>query len=212
VSNKTGGGAGLKRHPFVIAAILALALPRSVTGSDNNKPVESTIPLSVDEIAVYKAVLQIYSADKRRNLNVSAKTYPLDPSAPTTGFDRPECLNGVQLDNLLTVSHSYHQLPPEVLPSKAMKIVDPKMQARIVHSNDPSYTTPKGKRLKDAVEAAFTTGLFSMSEIAFDKEHRFAAVRYSFWCGSLCGHGSTLVFEKVNGEWRNTRKCGGWIS
>lgn len=41
-----------------------------------------------------------------------------------------------------------------------------------------------------------------MSEIAFDKERHFAAVKYSFWCGSLCGHGRTLVLEKVNGKWQ----------
>jgi hypothetical protein len=33
---------------------------------------------------------------------------------------------------------------------------------------------------------------------AFDKEHRFGVV--SLWCGSLCRNGSTVVFEKVNGE------------
>ena len=202
----------MKRLAFVLAGILGLILPYSLSGSDNSKPVKSTSPLSADEIAVYKAVLRTYSSDKDAGLNVSAETYPLDPSASTTGFDQPECLNGIQLTNLSTVSHSYHELPPEVLPSKAMALVDPKTQARIVNSNDPSNTIRKGKPVKDAVAAAFTTGLFSMSEIAFDKEHRFAAVTYSFWCGSLCGHGSTLVFEKVNGEWRKVRNCGGWVS
>jgi hypothetical protein len=202
----------LKRLSFVFAVILVLAQPYCVTGSDDNKPAKSTTPLSAYEMAVYKAALRTYSKDKDAKLNVSAKTYPLDASAPTTGFDRPECLNGVQLDNLSAVSHSYHELPPEVLPSKAMRIVDPKTHARIVRANDPSNTIRKGEPVKDAVEAAFATGLFSMSEIAFDKEHHFAAVRYSFWCGSLCGHGSTLIFEKVNGEWRNARNCGGWVS
>jgi hypothetical protein len=65
------------------------------------------------------------------------------------------------------VSHSYHELPPEVVPSKAMTLVGPETQARIFHSNDPSNTIRKGKPVKDAVAAAFTTGLFSMSEIAF---------------------------------------------
>ena len=201
----------MKRLSFVLAAVLCLSLPMFLSGSDNSKPVKSTTPLSADEIAVYKAVL-LYGGDKDASLNVSSKTYPLDPNAATTGFDRPECLNGVQLDNLPTASRSYHELPPEVLPSKAMRIVDPKTQARIVHSNDPSNTIRKGAPVKEAVEFAFTTGLFSVSEIAFDREHRFAAVRYSFWCGSLCGHGSTLVFEKVNGKWRKARNCGGWVS
>jgi hypothetical protein len=202
----------MKRLLFVFSAILAFIAPSTTIGSDSSKPAKPTVPLSADEIAVYKAVLRTYSGNKDANLNVSAKTYPLDPSASTTGFDQPECLNGVQLDNLSSVSHSYHDLPPDVLASKAMTLVDPKTQARIVHSNDPSSTIRKGKPVKDAVQAAFTTGLFSMSEIAFDKERRFAAVRYSFWCGSLCGHGSTLVFEKVNGEWQKVRNCGGWVS
>ena len=212
VSNETRRRCCLMRFAFVLAAILGLILPYSLSGSDNSKPVKSITPLSADEIAVYKAILRTFSGDKDAGLNVSAKTYPLDPRASTTGFDQPGCLNGIQLDNLSTVSHSYHELPPEVLPSKAVTLVDPKMQARIVHSNDPGNTIRKGKPVKDAVAAAFTTGLFSMSEIAFDKEHRFAAVRYSFWCGSLCGHGSTLMFEKVNGEWRKVRDCGGWVS
>jgi hypothetical protein len=202
----------MRRLPFVFSAVLALVLPYTTTASDKAKLVKSSTALSADEIAVYKAVLRTYSGDKDASLNVSDRTYPLDPSASTTGFDQPECLNGVQLDNLPTVSHSYHELPPEVLLSKAMNLVDPRAQAGIVRSNDPSNTIRKGKPVNDAVKAAFANGLFSMSEIAFDKEHHFAAVRYSFWCGSLCGHGSTLVFEKVNGEWRRVRDCGGWVS
>jgi hypothetical protein len=202
----------MRRLPFVLMFILAVELPYTIASSDSTKPAKSTSPLSVDEIAIYKSVLRTYSDDRDASLNVSAKTYPLDPSAVTTGFNQAQCLNGIQLENLSTVSHSYHELPQEVLPSKTMKIVDPEAQARIVHSNDPRKTISKGKPVKDAVQSAFTTGLFSISEIAFDKERHFAAVRYSFWCGFLCGHGSTLVFEKVNGEWRKLRNCGGWVS
>jgi hypothetical protein len=36
----------------------------------------------------------------------------------------------------------------------------------------------------------------SLKEIAFDKDRHYAVVSYSFWCGSLCGHGKTMVFEK----------------
>jgi hypothetical protein len=204
----------MRRFGFVAAA-LAIALP-SLTpltiASDSDKPLKSATPISADETAIYKAVLRIYSDNKDTSLNVSDKTYPLDPAASTTGFAQPGCLNGIQLENLSAVSHSYHELSAEILPSKAMRLVDPKTHAKIVRSNDPSNTIRKGKPVKDAVAAAFTTGLFSMSEIAFDNEHQFAAVRYSFWCGSLCGHGSTLVFQKVNGEWRKLRNCGGWVS
>ena len=74
-------------------------------------------------------------------------------------------------------------------------------------------TAVNGEPVKDAVENAFSTALFSISEIAFDKDRQFAVVSYRFWCGSLCGHGATLVFQKIKGEWRNAnRNCSSWIS
>ena len=56
------------------------------------------------------------------------------------------------------------RVAPDVLPSKEMKLVDPRRQTKIVHSNDPSKIIRKGKPVKDAVESAFSTALFSMSE------------------------------------------------
>jgi hypothetical protein len=201
------------RRLSVSVTLVALLLLCPAATSKSQKPVKAPTPLSADEIAIYKAVLRTYSGDKDVDLNIAATTYPLDPNASTTGFDQPDCLNGVELENLSSASNSYHELPAEVLPSKSMRLVDSKKQAKIVHANDPSNTIRKGKPVGDAVEAAFSTGLFSMSEIAFDKGHHFAAVRYTFWCGSLCAHGRTLVFENVNGEWRNAnRNCGNWIS
>jgi hypothetical protein len=94
-----------------------------------------------------------------------------------------------------------------------MKLVDPKKQTAMVRSHDPDNTMATGRTVKDAVSDAFAVGLFSMSETAFDVKHHYAIVRYDFWCGSLCGSGATLVFEKIGGEWKRTdRECGGWIS
>jgi len=201
------------KSAFVLAFVLSIVLVCPSTSAGRNKPAKATTPLSADEVAIYNAVLRQYSDDKGTALNVSRTTYPLDPSSPLGGLQGPECLKGIQLENLPTASHSFHELPPDILPSKQMKLVDPKKQTRIVHSNDPSNTIRKGAPVQGAVENAFSTALFSMSEIAFDKERRFAVVSYMFWCGSLCGQGSTLVFEKVKGHWRNAnRSCGSWIS
>jgi hypothetical protein len=190
----------MQRRLSVSAVLVVLLLTYQVASSKSHKPVKSTTALSADEIAITKPSSVLTPEIKTR-------------ISTTTGFDQSECLNGVTLENLASASSSYHELPADVLPAKGMRLVDPKKQARIVHSNDPSDTIRKGEPVKSAVEAAFSTGLFSMSEIAFDKQHHFAAVRYSFWCGSLCGHGRTLVFENVNGKWQNAnRNCGNWIS
>jgi len=194
--------------------------PASATGggsspqvSKRDKPTKNTAPLSTEEIAIYKAVLQEYVRDGGGMLNVSATTEPLDPKSPMNHLSDSECLKGIQLENLDTVTRSFHDLTPDVLPGKNMKLVDPKNQGKLVRHNDPSKTIRGGKSVDAAVKDAFATGLFSMSEIAFDKEHHHAVVSYGFWCGGLCGNGATLVFEKVGENWKRTdRNCGGWVS
>jgi hypothetical protein len=193
--------------PALMMTLMLLCMPASA----RDKPVKAASTLSADEVAIYKALLQQYSEGKDIALNVSQTTYPLDPSSPTSSLD-PNCLQGIRID-LEAGAHTFHEMPPDILPGKSMKLVDPRKQTKIVRSNDPGKTIRDGKPVKDAVENAFSTALFSMSEIIFDKEHRFAVVSYSFYCGGLCGHGAALVFEKIKGEWRKTnRNCGSWIS
>ena len=203
------------RKALLVALISSVALCSPFTALTADKPTKAMTPLSADEVAVYRAVLlQQYggSADSSP-LNVSIRTYPLDPESPMSSLKGPDCLKGIQLENLSVVAHSFHELPRDVLTGKGMTLVDPKKHSKIVRSNDPSKTIPKGKSVENAVADAFASGLFSMSEIAFDKERHYAVVSYSFVCGGLCGSGSTIVFEKVNGEWKNARRnCGGWIS
>jgi hypothetical protein len=201
------------RKATLTPLVLVVALCCLSASSTKNKPLKATTPLSADEVTIYKAVLQQYSSKEAGNLHVSSTTYPFNPDSPTSGLAAPDCLKGIQLESLATVSHSFHDLTPDVLTGNGMALVDPKKQAKIVHSNDPSDTIRKGKSVENAVTDAFTMALFSMSEIAFDKEHHFAVVTYTFWCGSLCANGSTIVFEKIDGVWKNAnRNCGGWVS
>lgn len=201
------------RAAFVSSLLLAIALAYPSTVFARNKPVKTTTPLGADELAIYKAILQQYDASDSGTLNVSATTVPLNPDSPTSGLSRDGCLEDIQLENLYAASHSFHELPPEILTGTNAKLVDPKKHAKVARANDPDKTMREGKSVEDSVRGAFATGLFSMTEIAFDKDRRYAVVSYSFWCGSLCGHGKTIVFEKVNGVWRNAnRNCGDWIS
>jgi hypothetical protein len=202
----------MRRFAFAVAVpVIALLCPSAAFLND--RPAKSKRPLSADEIAIYKAVLQQYTSNERQPLNISVRTFPLEPTSLRSGLSNSECLKGIQLELPSTISHSFHDLTPEVLIRTNMKLVDPSKQAKLVHSNDPSKTMRSEKSVDKAVKDAFATGLFSMSEIAFDKEHHHAAVSYSFRCGSLCGHGATMIFERVGNEWeRKDRHCGGWIS
>jgi hypothetical protein len=204
------------RKPLFAAVVLIIALPNSSAGSREQKPTKNTERLTLDEVAIYKAVLQQYAgddSDKLGTLNVSAATYSLDPDSAMIRLSGNACLEGIHLDNLATASRSFHDLTPDILPSKHARLVDPKKQKKIVHDNDPHKTMQEGKSVEGAVNDAFSTALFSMSEIAFDKGHTYAVVSYSFWCGSLCGNGGTWVFQKIRNQWKKTdRDCGGWIS
>ncbi len=122
-------------------------------------------------------------------------------------------MKGIEPQAIASAAHSFRILTGYVLGGKNVRLVDADKQAAIVQSNDPSNSIREGKSVETAVNRAFSTGLFSMSEIAFDNEQRRALVSYSFVCGSLCGSGGVWLFEKVDGVWKKSeRVCGGWIS
>ena len=68
------------------------------------------------------------------------------------------------------------------------------------------------KQLDNSLRDAFAVGLFTLSEIVFDKRHQHAFLAYSFVCGGLCGHGNTIVLKKVGGKWKQGKMCRSWIS
>ena len=146
-------------------------------------------------------------------LNVSSRTVAIDLDSPVSPFGNCECMKGIDLDDLSGAANSFHVLPSAVLPSKGTKLVDSRDQAAIVRQNDLGGTTRARKVTEDTVKEVFASGLFSMSEIVFDKTHHYAIVSYAFLCGSLCGNGAGLVLEKDGNEWKITsRQCGGWVS
>jgi hypothetical protein len=189
------------------------ALFSSSSSSVRKVTIKSEAPLEEHQVAIYRAVLEQYAANERTSLNVSTKTFPLDLTFQSRGASDCGCWEGVDIESLSAATHAFHDLPSQALPDKYARLVDAKRQSAIVRANDPERTIGGRTPAKDAVKNALATGLFSMSEIAFDREHHLAWVSYSFWCGSLCGNGSTLVFEKIGTEWKKAnRSCGGWIS
>jgi hypothetical protein len=62
------------------------------------------------------------------------------------------------------------------------------------------------EQLDSSVQEAFATGLFTVLEIVFDKQHRRAVAGYSFVCGMLCGGGDVLILRKNGSRWRNSQE------
>lgn len=102
-----------------------------------------------------------------------------------------------------------------------MALVDRDQQLSKVRGNDPEILIKKavddGDQVSDdlvqgAIKKAYSTGLFKLSEIIFDKTHHHAIVSYSFVCGMLCGDGGVLVLEKHGDKWTVSKTCGSWVS
>ena len=80
-----------------------------------------------------------------------------------------------------------------------------------VQAKDPKRLPPGLTReeIDRASKAASDASFYTLSQIAFDKGHRYAALQYTIYCGEKCGNSSILIFEKVKGKWQWTgRFCG----
>src|SRR5438445_103836 len=165
---------------FTFGAICA------VPQDESPKPKVSKDALSDEQLAVYRAVLNDYMKDSRGTLNLSSKTYPL---VVDEGWAQGFKLE--QTNSSVTLVHAFTTAPaPKVV------LVDPEQQESKVKQNDPQNLIKKAiderepvtdGQLDKSLELAFSTGLFSLSEIVFDKGHRRAVVSYRLACGCLCG-------------------------
>lgn len=190
----------------------AVGLSTASIASGKEKATKVTRPLDADEVAIYKAVIQQWNSNVQAALNVSAETFSLDTTFPSETSECG-CWAGFSAENLLKASHSFHILTENDLPKNGVRLVHFREQYATVAQNDPGVAIPNGRSVEDAVDTAFANGLFSMSEVVFDKDHHRALVSYAFNCGVLCGSGSTWILEKVDGQWKKTdRACGGWVS
>jgi hypothetical protein len=182
----------------------------SATAADR-KPTLGKIPLSAEQMEVYRAFLSSYTnGSKSSRLNLANRTQPLD-LAEQTGPNG--CLKGIDFDETGHPDSAFHKFDALTALPKNIVLVDPDRQSTTIKEHDPDRTMRQGTPVKDAVDAAFASGLLTVSEIAFDKTHRYAVMSFSFVCGGLCGHGETIVFQNVDGKWKRAeRRCGGWVS
>jgi hypothetical protein len=190
----------------IIGALLATAF----AAATDDKPALSKSPMSSDQIEVYRAFLSSYTnGNKSPHLNLAKRTSALDLTDEKEGA----CLKGIDLDGAAHPESVVHEFDPKASLRENITVVDTDEQGRVIRKNDPSQTMRQGAPVNQAVDRAFAAGLLTLSEVAFDKTRQYAVMKFSFVCGGLCGHGSTVVFQKRRGQWKElNRDCGGWIS
>ena len=206
------------RQTLSLALGLSLAFS-AIPQNDAPKPTVSPDALTEERVAVYRAVLEDYSNGSNSPLNLADKTETLDFSET---FPDKECLKGLDLESTGTAAKVVHRIDVRLTGNKKrIALVDADLQQTKIEENDPQKLMKRAidegekvteKQLDDSLKQAFGTGLFTFSEIVFDKKHQHAVLKYSFVCGGLCGHGNTMVIKKVGQKWKVGKRCGGWIS
>ncbi|MGP0017595.1 MAG: hypothetical protein ACLPHP_03420 [Candidatus Sulfotelmatobacter sp.] len=198
----------MKTNGLVIVGVLLAAV---FAAAADGKPTLSQSPMTAEQIEVYRAFLTSYTnGGKSPHFNLAKHTSTLDLSEEK---GEGGCLKGIDLDCATHPESVIHEFDPKISLRENITLVDTDDQGRVVHENDPSQTMRQGIPVDQAVGRAFAAGLLTLSEVVFDKNHQFAAMRFSFICGGRCGHGATLLFRKRHGEWKELKRdCGGWIS
>lgn len=118
-------------------------------------------------------------------------------------------MKNIELTDLADARQTVHLISVDISKGRPVKLID-----RNKHKvDDPGKNINKGDSVEHAVTQGFKSGVLSVSEITFDRAHRFAVFKYGFYCGSRCGQGGTVVFEKEGDKWkRSKRSCFSWIS
>jgi len=194
------------------ALLVALAAAGSALGqqSQDVKPMVNKSPFTTEQLAVYRAVLTIWSQGEKAAINLSVQTDPVNPSDDS--FDKT-CLKGLILEKAPVAEvHRFRDEDLAQLGSAKLRLVDPELQAKEVRENDPGNAIRRGQPVDDAVNNGFAHGLLTLGEIQFDQSRTHAVVSFGFWCGMLCGNGTTLLMEKREGKWIQKKQCGGWMS
>lgn len=213
--------------------VLLLVSASACTAVPKQEPTLSNTRLTDEQLEVYRAFLRSYSeepehgslvhtrperpllASEWAHLNLANRTKPLGAIDGWTTAEKKSCLKGLRLDNKRQAETSFHLFDPTTVLPENVTLVDPEQQTALVRQNDPDRHMEErhsddGDRV---IRKAFASGLLTLSEVAFDKAHRYAVMSFSFYCGSFCAHGANLVFEKAEGKWvRSQRGCRRWVA
>lgn len=203
-------------QPVLRVAMATALLPLSISASgfaqgSDKPPKVSEVPLTADQLAIYRAVLDDWAAGDRSVIYLSMLTEPIGNGDDLRGCSKKH----VFAKPVPNLAHRLRETDLISLGTHEFRLVNPEEHSKQIEANDPENAIREGKGGKDldqAVDNAIAHGLFTLGEIQFDVTHTYAQVSFGLRCGMLCGHGSTLLIKKTDQGWRRIKTCGGWVS
>jgi hypothetical protein len=198
----TKGPATLKMKTLSRCLILAVGLASLPSyGSWAHAPERNEPALDSERLQVYGDFIDSFS--KMNFKFLSNRTFPLDLSS--VGKDAA-CLQGLQLEGAEESSKAVHSIGPEVLRGRSIHLIGEKEESAILKQRDADVAAHGADSTRDGSGMTKDPGVLALSEIAFDKSHHFAVLKYVFLCGSHCNSAAILVLEKVGSRWTSTTR------
>jgi hypothetical protein len=194
--------------PLSVAAVLTLFAGYDLKCSSHHLASSLTVTVTIsgqvnanapsftgDEIAIYRDFLLHYPAELSNLIGMQDTTVPF--MASTRFRDEPPP------PNLKAPAYSGRKLPPEV-----MELTDEKaVTARIAAEGkliDPNRRDPRER------PDGYVPTHLTLSEVAFDQEHKEAAFIFSASCGCMGGQGGMVIYERKNGRWKLRTIMNAW--
>ena len=181
---------------IVVIALACLALGTSSDSQDEPKPTLRDEPLTAEQVAIYRVVLETYRRGNYTPLNLADRTEPLHRSE---GSSAPGCIRGIKAIDT-NAAPVVHRIASTVMLGPRLVLVDPDRLQERTNENDPENLTKRfidgheqvtDKRLDDSVKQAFQKGVFT-------------AVRNSLrQRTSLRGCGLQLCVRRSVWEWKH---------
>jgi len=207
----------MRSNSMVLVVVLSLSLAAHAQ-DDAPRLKVSGESLTVEQTAVYRAVLQDIQKDSKDTLNLANTTESIRQSA---ALFNGACPKTPQPQVAQDSSSVVHHLNSALALNLKIVLVDAGPQEEKIKNGDPAILMKRviddrqdvpQSQIDDATERAVKNGLLMLSEIIFNKKHNRALVSYSFVCGELCGYGNVLVLTKVGEKWKIYKTCEGWVS
>ena len=176
-----------------LGIVLIMLLSCRSSASDAHS---SETTLNSEQLHVYADFIQSFSKTNFKFL--SNETFPLDLSSLAKDA---ACLRGFQLDETKELSKRGHSLGPDVLRGASIHLIGQREELAILKQRDAEVVAHGVNSMMNASGMIKDPGVLALSEIAFDKSHHLAVLKYVFLCGSHCNSGVVLVLEEVGSRW-----------
>jgi len=186
-------------YKFLLLSIALVSLASYRSGGSTSQ--SSGAPLTSQRLQVYGDFIESFS--KMNFKFLANKTFPLDLTI--VGKDAA-CLQGIELEGTEESSKLIHSIGPEVLRGRSIHLIGDRQELTILKQRDAEVAAHGADSMMDASGMTKDPGVLALSEIVFDKGHRFAVLKYVFLCGSHCNSGAILVLEKVGSRWTGTTR------